>query len=177
MRFAIGILFAALFALSAMAQTSFNTVGSDDATAISGYDVVAFFTEKKAMLGSTSHSHVHAGAKWLFSTAEHLKQFQDNPTKYVPEWGGHCAWAVSESIISPKKLSGDFEIIDGKLYLFSFGNPERASAKDGFLYGRYSRYMRIKDGDKFWPAIKAQLEAGTMTQPNAAAYTRTKFEK
>ena len=43
-----------LVAGGALAQTFVNTVGSDDGVAIAGYDVVAFFTQKKAVGGSPS---------------------------------------------------------------------------------------------------------------------------
>jgi YHS domain-containing protein len=110
----VGLSFTLLALHAAVAQTSINVVGSDDRTAISGYDAVGFLVQKKALVGSPQFSHELAGARWLFSSAENLKAFQAEPEKYVPVWGGHCAWAISEGGVSTKKLSGAFEVLDGK---------------------------------------------------------------
>ncbi|MGI0036518.1 MAG: YHS domain-containing (seleno)protein [Nitrososphaera sp.] len=163
-------------ALSVQAQTFINTVGSDDGVAISSYDAVAFFTEKKAVLGNREFVHSHLGAKWLFSSAENLKAFQENPDKFLPAWGGQCAWCISENCVSSKKLNGDFGFVDGKLYLFAYGTNSRAGAKDAFLYGRLSRSMRVRDGEKFWVDLKQKLETGAITQPNSKTYKISKYE-
>ena len=173
----LGVIVSTFFVMSAYASTSFNTVGSDDATAIAGFDVVAFFTAKKALRGDPKYSVEYGGAKWIFSSEENLTAFKAKPESYLPAWGGHCAWAVSEKTISTKKLSGDFEILSGKLYLFSFGRNAKSDAKDDFLYGRYSRNSRLRDGEQAWPGIKANLESGSLTQPDSASYTKSQFER
>ena len=176
MRKLLAIFSALLLAGNALAQTFVNTVGSDDGVAISGFDIVAFYTEKKAMTGSPSLVHSYLGAKWLFSTPETLSAFRTEPEKYIPAWGGQCAWCVSENCVSTKKLSGDFEFLDGKLYLFAYGNNSRNGAKDDFLYGKLSRPMRIRAGEKNWGELKKRLEEGTIVQPTSATYTKTKYE-
>ena len=165
-----------LVALSSLAQTSVNTVGFDDGRAISGFDAVAFFTAKKATVGKPEFSHSYLGAKWLFSSEENLKLFQASPEKYLPEWGGHCAWAVAENSFSSKRLSGDFELISGKLYLFSFGRNARADAKNDFLWGQPNRAHRLREGDKLWPEIRRRLETGEAPQPDSTSYTKSRFE-
>lgn len=167
-----------LFSLStqSFAETFINTTGSDDKTAISGFDTVAFFTEKKAIPGKPGFEFSYLGAKWLFSNQENLNLFQNNPEKYMPEWGGQCAWGVSENGLSKKKISGSFEMINGKLYLFSFGNKSENSAREDFLYGRWPASRRIPDGDKNWPELKKKLEEGILVQPNSSNYTKTRFE-
>jgi hypothetical protein len=106
-----------------------------------------------------------------------MKLFQANPEKYLPAWGGHCAWGVSENAVSRKLLSGDFEMIDGKLYLFSFGNSRKSSARDDFLYGRYSKDLRIRDGERYWPDLKRRLEDGSLVQATSQNYVRSRFEE
>jgi YHS domain-containing protein len=158
-------------------RSAFNTMGADDLTAISGYDPVAFHTVKKALRGDPKLSHSHSGAKWVFATEENRKLFEDNPEKYLPAWGGHCAWAVSENLLSHKLLSGDFAMIDGKIYLFSFGNERKSAARDEFLYGRTSPYQRIRDGDGYWPDLKRKLENGSIVQATSKNYKRSPFEE
>jgi YHS domain-containing protein len=165
-----------LISTTAAAATFINTTGSDDSVAIAGYDPVAFFTEQKAVRGKPEYVYTHLEAKWLFATQENLKTFQDNPGKYLPEWGGQCAWCVAENCVSQKKISGDFAVVDGKLYLFSFGNSARDGAKSDFLYGRYSTANRIRDGDMNWAEIKKKLEEGRIVQPNSTNYKKTRFD-
>ena len=177
MRGFLAFLVGLLLSTASIAQTSWNTMGSDDSTAISGYDVVAFHTDKKTLRGDPKISSPHGGAKWVFATEENKKLFESAPEKYLPVWGGHCAWGVSENALSRKLLSGEFEMIDGKLYLFSFGNSRKSSARDDFLYGRYPRDRRIQDGNSYWPELKRKLDDGSLVQATSSNYTKSRFEE
>ena len=85
--------------------------------AASGYDVVAYFSEGQATPGSEQFQSHYQGARWLFSSARHKQLFDQDPARYAPQYGGHCAWAMAEK---GDKVSADplhWEIVDGKLYL------------------------------------------------------------
>jgi YHS domain-containing protein len=170
------LLLGLLLSSACAAQTAWNTVGADDSTAISGYDVVAFYTAKKALRGDPNISHTYGGAKWIFATEENRKIFESDPEKHLPAWGGHCAWGVSENGLSQKLLSGEFEMINGKLYLFSFGNRSKSSAREDFLFGRWPRDRRIQDGNRYWPELKQKLENGSRVQATLKNYTKSRFE-
>ncbi|MGB3607895.1 MAG: YHS domain-containing (seleno)protein [Psychroserpens sp.] len=82
-----------------------------------GYDVVAYF-DNEAVEGENKFTATHDGVQFKFASEENLKTFESNPDKYVPQYGGYCAYAIAES---SKKVDVDpetFEIRDGKLYLF-----------------------------------------------------------
>lgn len=82
-----------------------------------GYDVVAYFSNK-AIEGKKQYSTTFDGVKFKFSTKQNLEIFKKNPEKYVPAYGGYCAYAVG---VKGKKVAIDpetFEIRDKKLYLF-----------------------------------------------------------
>lgn len=84
--------------------------------AIEGYDAVAYFTENQAVKGSDDHEVEWMDANWRFSSAENLALFQLAPQDYAPQYGGYCAWAVSNgktANIDPDQ----FTIVDNKLYL------------------------------------------------------------
>jgi hypothetical protein len=84
--------------------------------AIKGYDVVAYFTDAKPVEGSADFTHEWEGAKWRFVNAEHRDAFAKEPERYAPQFGGFCAWAVSQGYtanIDPEA----WRIVDGKLYL------------------------------------------------------------
>lgn len=82
-----------------------------------GYDVVAYFNNK-AVEGSLAFVTTFDGAKYMFSSEENVILFKQNPHKYVPQYGGYCAYAIAEKnekvSINPKT----FLIKNGKLYLF-----------------------------------------------------------
>ena len=82
-----------------------------------GYDVVSYF-KNKPVEGKKAYTATYDGAKFKFSSQEHLDEFNSNPKKYTPQYGGYCAYAIGKS---GEKVSIDpetYEIRDGKLYLF-----------------------------------------------------------
>lgn len=164
------------FAAFSNAGTAINTTGSDDSTAISGFDAVAFFTQKKAVPGQSQWAFEHQGATWLFSSEDNLHAFTKTPEKFMPEWGGQCAACVSENCISNKKLSGSFDVIGGKLYLFAHGNDSKDGARNGFWNSGGGAQSRIRAGDKNWLDIQKNLEADIIKQRTSKNYRKTRFD-
>jgi YHS domain-containing protein len=82
-----------------------------------GYDVVSYFSNT-AKEGNHKYTAKHNEIKYQFSSQENLDIFNANPTKYVPQYGGYCAYAIGAQgkkvSINPKT----FEIRNEKLYLF-----------------------------------------------------------
>ena len=116
----------AAFVLAYTTIANAGKVYSKSGKAIDGYDTVAYFTQNKAVKGSSSHSYKWNGATWHFSSAKNLSLFKGNPSKYAPQYGGYCAWAIAEKNelvkIDPKK----FDFYGGKLYLnFSKGTQKK----------------------------------------------------
>ena len=86
------------------------------ATGIQDYNVVSYHNAKHPLRGNGHFLSVHDGLTFLFSTAENKAEFDSNPAKYAPAFGGYCAFGVSVG----KQFVGDPEvwrIVDGKLYL------------------------------------------------------------
>jgi YHS domain-containing protein len=84
--------------------------------ALRGYDPVAYFTEGKAVEGSSEFTVEWKGATWRFASAANRDRFAGNPSHYAPQYGGYCAYAVAKgdtASIDPEA----WRIIDGKLYL------------------------------------------------------------
>ena len=107
---------ASVFSLSSFAGDEIYTGFFND-NAVKGYDTVAFFTEGKPVKGSKKIKAEYKGVNWLFSSEENKKLFEENPEKYAPQYGGHCAWAVGEN---SARAPGDpkyWRIVDDKLYL------------------------------------------------------------
>jgi YHS domain-containing protein len=84
--------------------------------AIRGYDAVAYFTEGKPVKGNEKLSLQWKNATWLFSSKENLDAFSKEPEKYAPQFGGYCAYGMSEGHKAPTDPNA-WTIVEGKLYL------------------------------------------------------------
>jgi hypothetical protein len=78
-------------------------------------------------------------------TTSSLQAFKAHPERYVPQYGGFCAFGVSVGA----KFDGDpqlWKIVDGKLYLNLNPDIQEQWEKD--------IPSHIGKADKHWPAIK-----------------------
>lgn len=107
---------AGFFVLRSEGLFASQTVYQTDAGAIGGYDPVAYFEEGRAVSGSADFSLDWNGATWRFSSARHKALFAAEPERYAPQFGGYCAWAVSQGYTA-KTDPEAFSIVDGRLYL------------------------------------------------------------
>jgi len=88
----VAIFFYALLITIGMVScsSSNNPINIDtDGLVMKGYDTVAYFTVGKPLKGNKQFSHDWKGAKWLFSSKEHLDLFASSPEKYAPQYGGY----------------------------------------------------------------------------------------
>ncbi len=84
--------------------------------AIRGYDAVAYFTERRPVLGKPEFEHEWRDAKWRFASAKHRDAFAADPDSYAPRYGGFCAGGMALGRKAPIDPEA-WVIIDGKLYL------------------------------------------------------------
>jgi len=106
--------------LALIASVASTPVCAGDVThstpGLSGYDPVAYFTDGKPVRGSGYHVAVQDGVTYAFANADHKKLFIANPNKYLPVYGGYCAYGVAVG----KKFVADpevWKVVDGTLYL------------------------------------------------------------
>ncbi len=85
--------------------------------AIEGYDPVSYFSGEP-LEGIPEIRATHKGVVYQFATKANLNKFKINPEKYVPAYGGWCAYAMGESGEKVKVDPETFKILDGTLYLF-----------------------------------------------------------
>lgn len=105
------------FSFTLSAQKYPESVYTVDGLAIKGYDPVAYFVDQKAMKGVVSLTFDWKGSKWLFATKENLEAFKKEPEKYAPQYGGYCAWGMSNGYKAKVDPMNAWTIHDGKLYL------------------------------------------------------------
>lgn len=83
-----------------------------------GYDLVAYFTDGKAIKGSKEFTCKFNEVKYQFTSAKHKELFKSSPEKYLPVCDGFCAWGVAEKGIKVPVNPETFKVIDNNLYLF-----------------------------------------------------------
>lgn len=135
-------LFSLFIATAGMAISPVNTTKKGNA--IEGYDPVAYFTESRPVKGSEQHVVIWNGSKWLFASKENRARFEAKPEAFAPQFGGYCAWAVSQGYtagIDPQA----WKIVNGKLYLNYNSKVQAKWEKD--------EATLIAKGNENWPKV------------------------
>ncbi len=117
----IAALLAAGHAAPALAEDEFNVSKGYTLDGVGlgvhGVDTVVLSTFNAVAEGNAVHTVVHDGVAYYFASDLSASRFKADPDRYLPQYGGYCAYAVALG----RKLDGDprfADIVDGKLYLF-----------------------------------------------------------
>jgi YHS domain-containing protein len=105
----------------AYTQTSINKTkhaNTEKNIAIDGYDPVAYFTQNKAIKGNKKFAVSVDGIIYYCSSQINKDLLVKTPTKYEPQYGGWCAYAMGAKGTKVEIDPETFKIKDGKLYLF-----------------------------------------------------------
>ncbi|MEM6266208.1 MAG: YHS domain-containing (seleno)protein [Pseudomonadota bacterium] len=119
--------------------------------AVSGYDTVSYFQGGgMPVKGDARYTVDYNGAQWHFSSQANADTFKANPARYAPQYGGHCAWAMSRGSLAP----GDptlYKVVDGKLYLNFNENVQQTWLSDipGFIAKSDPAWVKIPAGKRF----------------------------
>jgi len=132
-----------LFAAAAAQAQTFN---NDRGVGAKGYDVVAYFTDGKPLMGSPQFTYEHGGVKWQFASAEHRNLFMIDPAKYAPQYGGYCAYGVAVGGLYDVQPDKAWSVIGGKLYLNKDPGIRQTWLTD--VPGN------VKKADAAWPTLK-----------------------
>ena len=136
---------AALASLPAPAATPAPEIHvAKDGLAVGGYDPVAYFRDGRPERGSSLYQLSYKGVVWRFASAETLRQFQERPEAFTPQFGGYCAWAVSQRYLAPGDPN-QWKVVDGRLYL-------NANARAKMLW-EADQAAAIERGHANWPAV------------------------
>ncbi|AEM71067.1 hypothetical protein Murru_2028 [Allomuricauda ruestringensis DSM 13258] len=117
--------------------------------AVNGYDVVSYF-DGLPKEGDEEYVVTYDHVKFKFANLPNKKRFVDNFVKYLPQYGGYCAYAVA---INAKKVDVNpetYEIRDGKLYLF-YNRGKNNTLQ--FWLNESPKDLKCK-ADKNWEKIK-----------------------
>lgn len=103
--------------------------------ALKGHDTVAYFTEKRPVMGMAQNGFEWDGSRYQFSSVKNREAFAANPDRYAPQFGGLCATGLGMGM----KTAADpnvWKIVDGKLYVFSTVEAKQAVEKDPAMLTR-----------------------------------------
>ena len=84
---------------------------------LKGCDTVGYFEQGKPIKGNSALESTYGGAKYLFASASDKAEFDKDPAKYAPQYGGFCAYGVLKGALDDFEGPGDFIIYKDKLYL------------------------------------------------------------
>ncbi len=93
---------------------SFNLPGHG--VAIEGYSPVSYF-EGRAERGNPLFAVEHDGVTYHLASARQVATFRENPAKFVPAFGGWCAFGMAVQDKFPVDPSC-FAIVGGEIFLF-----------------------------------------------------------
>lgn len=117
-----------------------------------GYDLVAYQTDKAAVRGKPSLTVTHEGVTYRFSTEANAATFRKAPGKYLPAYGGYCAFAVATKQAKVPPNPKTFRIEDGRLLLFFNGPFEGKTVDTSVFWDKNTAAMR-KKADTNWPIM------------------------
>ena len=105
-----------MMASAANGQT--KCIADENGLALGGYDVVAYHNANSAIRGTSSLSSTKNGQTFYFSSLENKQAFEKDAGAYLPQYGGHCAFAMAMKSAKAPSDPHTFKLRDGKLYLF-----------------------------------------------------------
>lgn len=144
-RFFIAATFASATVGPAQAQAVHELNLSRSGLALRGVDPVSYFTAGKPLKGDKGITLSHKGGTYRFTSEANKALFVKDPDKYLPAFGGYCAYGTAVNA----KVDGDpyiWHIVDDQLYLNITRSVDRVWQRNIPKY--------IKDANKNWPRIK-----------------------
>ncbi len=174
-------LLAFLFSATAWAAESNKLLVNVDKNGVGmqGYDPVGFFTQNKPVKGDPKFQSTVHGVTYYFSSADHKAAFDQDPSKYEPQFGGYCAYGVSRDKLVEVEIDA-FQIVGGRLLMqydkgirddFAkdvAGNLKLANQNWPTLVDKNGKPAPARIAPAAKPAVAPAATSGTSTAPAAA---------
>ncbi|MDF1793398.1 MAG: YHS domain-containing (seleno)protein [Thalassobaculaceae bacterium] len=123
---------------------------TEDGLALNGYDPVAYFTDGRPVLGKSTFEYELDGVTYRFAREDTRQRFIADPHRYMPAYGGFCAYGVRTG----RKFEIDpnaWRIVEDRLYLLL--NPATKAIWD------LERAGNIEIANAIWPKIRPYTDA------------------
>jgi YHS domain-containing protein len=118
---------------------------------LKGYDAVAYLKQNKAVKGDPKYASKYEDATYYFASAEDKSEFDKDPAKYAPQYGGFCANSMSKRRIADIDPNAFF-VYKGKLYV--------CTRPKGMQEFKAKPDENIQAADKNWDFYKAPSNPG-----------------
>ncbi len=122
---------------------------------LDGYSVVSYLDNHRAEKGSPNYSFEYDGQTYLFTSMDQRKAFQENPQKYLPAFGGYCAYGVAKNLkfpVNPKT----FKVVGGRTFLFL--NNEEVNTYD--LWNQENEKQLTRAANTNWENMSGEGALG-----------------
>jgi YHS domain-containing protein len=143
-RFVVVFLLSSFVTGAALAGSPIPAVNTEHGLAVKGYDPVAYFTTGRPTPGLPQFSVSYKAATYVFASAEDRDRFIAMPEKFLPQYGGYCAYAIALNQIADIDPD-EWAIVDNKLYL----NNNLISQ----TLWSFDKTSNIARGDHNWPLV------------------------
>jgi YHS domain-containing protein len=117
-----------VFSASIFAQDKAVYNIDDSSIALQGYSPVSYLDLGLAQRGVKDFKSTYNDVVYYFTSAEQKSTFDKNPEKYLPQYGGYCAYGVyigAKFRVDPNK----FIVKDGKYFLYLYNLEVDAEQK------------------------------------------------
>lgn len=125
-------------------NVSTGTTLTGAGVALRGADAVALATGLEVTPGDATHTVERDGVAYYFASADTKARFEADPDRYLPQYGGFCAFGVAMGMkldAAPRYA----DIVDGKLYVFL----------NAVAFGKYleDKAGTLAKAEQNWPAM------------------------
>lgn len=143
------VIVAFVFATPLFAQDKMANNIDNSNIALQGYSPVSYLDLGLAQKGNKSFKTNHKKVVFYFTSAEQKATFDKNPGKYLPQYGGFCAfgtYAGAKFRVDPNK----FIVENGKYYLY-LNNLELDAKQLWLAENNHTTLERV--ADKNWEKL------------------------
>lgn len=116
----------------------------DNGYPLCGYDPISYFNlnlTDNGIIGNSTYNITYKGALFIFTNEINKNIFNINPKKYIPKYGGYCAYAVSQGSSATSNPNA-WSIINNVLYMNYDFDIRTKWRKDTSKY--------IQDANEYW---------------------------
>ena len=128
-----------------MSTTIQNIAPDGIGVAIGGYSPVSYFEKGRAERGDERFAVIHEGRTYHLASSDQAETFRSDPAKYVPAYGGWCAYGMTIDQKFPTDPE-NFKIVDGRLMVFLRNDDTDARE----LWSKEDERTAVEKADRSW---------------------------
>lgn len=116
--------------------------------ALEGYCPVTYFTHNEARPGSPAFASTYNDVDYHFASADAKRAFDRDPQRYIPAYGGWCAYGMAVENKFPIDPT-NFKIVDGRLFVFLRNRNVDALER----WNQNDEHKQVQRADAYWKQV------------------------